>query len=437
MVLLVLLMMLLHRRLVCRKPLLREPLLGKPLRLCVTVVERRRRSLAVAIHRLSEALLLRRIEPLRRIGRGTVRGIATLRKLLVAVILLLRHWRGKQGQNGVCGGLRTRGSGSRSSRHRHGGVQAVLRTEVVESEAAVDVHRLLLGVLGVLQRVGRLHVRVLSVGRRGSEIVKAEGVVDLHGLLLGVLHMMRGRGGTLKGTEIIAKEITLLLRRRSGLKAKHSARSGGRKRRAAVGGDRRRRRSCGLIHEVQQIHRRRRLGHRGSRGSRSCATRRRGELFFPDRFIVVHKPTHRGFIALRASRLHRRRRSRRSSRTALGDGAGDVALVLVLVADELLYRAHRIAFFGLVNVRRKVCLPICVGSTISPLFHKLYLLVCPRIQINGTNETNVHTQVSVDARTLDAKEDTKVSRCPSRSSLVTVCTNLVVRLLEQHFESLS
>ena len=372
MVMLVLLVMLLHRGLMCRKTLLREALLGKPLLLCVTVVEWCSRGLPVAIHRLSEALLLRRIEPLRRVGRCAVRGIATLRELLVAVVLLLRHWCGKQGQNGVCRGLRTRGSGRRSRGHRHRSVQAVLRTEIIESEAVVDVDRLLLTVLGVLHRVSRLHVCVLPVRRCMCEIVKAEGVVDLHGLLLGVLHVMRGRGGTLKGTEIIAEEITLLLRHRSGLEAKYSARRGRSERRAAVGGNRRRRRSCGLVHEVQQINRRRRLGHRGSRGSRSCATRRRGELFFPDRFIVVHKPTHRGFIALSAGRLHSRRRSRRGGRTSLGDGAGDVALVLVLVADELLYRAHGVTFFGLVNVRRKIRLPICVGSTISPLFHKLH-----------------------------------------------------------------
>lgn len=61
----------------------------------------------------------------------------------------------------------------------------------------------------------------------------------------------------------------------------------------------------------------------------------------------------------------------------------------------------------------------------------LDLLSCPGVQIHGAHEANVHPQVAMDARTLNADEDAQIGTRPAGTSLSTVSTLLVLWQLQK------
>lgn len=55
-----------------------------------------------------------------------------------------------------------------------------------------------------------------------------------------------------------------------------------------------------------------------------------------------------------------------------------------------------------------------VGSRVAPFQHTLELFVCPSVQIDRLDATDVCAHSPVNARTPNANEDTQVPRSPSR-----------------------
>lgn len=63
---------------------------------------------------------------------------------------------------------------------------------------------------------------------------------------------------------------------------------------------------------------------------------------------------------------------------------------------------------------RKLGLPVFIGASISPAQDALELFVGPRIEVDGLDSADVGAHATMDARTSDTDEDTKVPASPSR-----------------------